>query len=262
MFQPVVPFEGLGGWRFLQKTYDRQIESFAKSPQIQRDADYFRENIGKVSSAAELVADRRLLTVALGAFGLQDDINNKFFIQKVLEEGTSNRDAFANRLTDTRYKNLSVAFGFGPGEFRFNTISTFPNRIIEDFERLGFEVAVGNQSESMRIALNAQRSFEDMSADAASETTNWFNVLSQPPLRALFETAFQLPQSFSQIDIDKQREILAERTERAFGTSNPADFNDPELQDQLLSRYTALSQLNSNSSISSAGSVALAILQA
>ena len=40
--------------------------------------------------------------MALGAFGLQDDINNRYFIRKILEEGTTNEDALANRFSDTR----------------------------------------------------------------------------------------------------------------------------------------------------------------
>ena len=158
MYLPVVPLEGLAGWRFLQRTYDRQLEAFGASAPVERDATYFREKIAGVTSAAELVADRRLLSVALGAFGLQEDIANKYFIQKVLEEGTTNPDAFANRLSDKRYRELSAAFGFGPGEFRFNTLATFPNRIVEDFERNAFEVRVGEQSETMRIALDFARS--------------------------------------------------------------------------------------------------------
>ena len=117
MFQPVIPIGGLGGWRFLQQTYDNQFKAFTQSTQLQRGSDYFRENIGKVETAEDLVGDRRLLTVALGAFGLQDDINSQFFIRKILEEGTANEDALANRFSDPRYKEMSQAFGFGPGEF-------------------------------------------------------------------------------------------------------------------------------------------------
>ena len=80
MFQPVIPVSGLAGWRFLQRTYDSQFETFSKGAVLQRDAEYFRENIGQVRTAEDLTSDRRLLNVALSAFGLQDDINNRYFI--------------------------------------------------------------------------------------------------------------------------------------------------------------------------------------
>jgi len=261
MFQPAIPFDGLTGWRFLQRTYDTQIAAFSASSQFQRDTDYFRENITSISTAEELVADRRLLTVALGAFGLQDDIDNKFFIQKMLEEGTTNDDAFANQFADTQYSEFASAFGFGPGEVRLNQISGFADRIVGDFERQSFEVAVGEQSQTMRIALTAERVFEDLSVGTQSETAKWFEIMGQTAMRTMFETVFSLPSSFGQIDIDQQQEILAERSLQIFGTSDPAEFNDPELQETLLSRYTALAQIADFQASNSSGSIALLLLR-
>lgn len=114
IFSPVVPRPGIAGWRFLERTYDAQLQTYARDPTLTRETEIFRRDIGTVKNAGELVANRTLLQVALGAFGLQADINNRFFIQKVLEDGTSNSDALANRLSDRRYRQFSDAFGFGP----------------------------------------------------------------------------------------------------------------------------------------------------
>ncbi len=79
-YTPVLPVTGYAGWTLLNRTMAKQTAAFVKSPEIKRDEDYFRANIGKINTAADLVKDRRLLTVALGAFGLDADINNKAFI--------------------------------------------------------------------------------------------------------------------------------------------------------------------------------------
>lgn len=50
-------------------------------PKIRNDEAYFRAKIGSVKTAEQLVSDRRLLKVALGAFGLEADINNRFHPQ-------------------------------------------------------------------------------------------------------------------------------------------------------------------------------------
>jgi hypothetical protein len=94
----VVPASGLVGWTFLQRTASRQIETLAAQPVAQRNEAWFRERIGQIGTAADLVADRRLLEVALTAFGLESDIDNRFFIRKVLEDGTLRNDALSNRL--------------------------------------------------------------------------------------------------------------------------------------------------------------------
>ena len=92
-FSPVVPSGGYAGWTFLKRTQDRQQAALQADPVFKRDEAYFRAKIGSVTSAEQLVSDRRLLKVALGAFGLDADINNKFFLRKVLEDGTLSTDA-------------------------------------------------------------------------------------------------------------------------------------------------------------------------
>ena len=54
-------------------------------------------------------ADVRVAADALGAFGLDGDINNRFFIRKVLEGGTLTAGALATKLTDKRYAQMSAA---------------------------------------------------------------------------------------------------------------------------------------------------------
>ncbi|MEM9286032.1 MAG: DUF1217 domain-containing protein [Pseudomonadota bacterium] len=54
---------------------------------LAREEAYFRANISRVSSGAELAADQRLWNYALTAFGLEDQINNKDFVIRVLDEG-------------------------------------------------------------------------------------------------------------------------------------------------------------------------------
>ena len=155
-YQPVFPSGGNLGWTFLSKTREAQQEAFDNSTLIARETSYFREKIGEVNSAEDLVSDRRLLSVALGAFGLDDDINNRFFVRKVLEEGTLDQDAFANRLADKRYFAMSEAFGFDLTPPK-TVISSFPDDIIDQYKVRQFEFAVGEQDEDMRLALGLER---------------------------------------------------------------------------------------------------------
>jgi hypothetical protein len=218
MFTPVIPSTGLVGWRFLQRTYDSQFNAFTQSVQLNRSTDYFIENIGKISSAKELVSDRRLLEVALGAFGLQDDIDNRFFIQKILEEGTTADDALANRFSDNRYKDLSKAFGLGPGEQSNLKEQDFVSDIVERFQANSFEIATGAQDDSMRIALFVQREMPSLAGADMSNDAKWFTVMGQPPLRAAFEKALNLPPSFGQADIDQQLVVFKQRARTVFGS--------------------------------------------
>jgi len=261
-FVPVIPSPGIAGWQFLQRTYDAQFEAFNKSPQLERDTTYFLENIGKVTSAKDLVDDRRLLSVALGAFGLQDDINNKYFVQKILQDGTKDEKSLANKLADERYKKFSEAFGFGPGELRRTGVTLFMKDIAEMNRVQSFEVSVGQQDDSMRIALFAQRELRELAREDMSNDAKWFTLMALPPLRSMFETALGLPKSFGQIDIDQQKTVFQERLRSLTGDETIDQFNEPEAIEKMTTVYLARSQISGFGGSNSPQANALTLLQA
>ncbi|WP_425040036.1 DUF1217 domain-containing protein [Primorskyibacter sp. S187A] len=260
-FQPIIPSGGLTGWRYLNQTIDRQLDAFTASPLNQRDTDYFSKQISSIQSAEELVADRRLLRVALGAFGLQDDINSKAFIQKVLEGGTDDPRSLANRLADDRYTEFARAFGFGNITGAETSKSDFAQKIVERFSASQFEVAVGDQDESMRLALNAKRELADIASRNSTEDTKWFLVLGTPPLRAVFEKALALPTSFGQIDIEKQLETIKDLSSRRLGIESINDFKNEETTERFVERFLLQAQIADFSASFSSTSVALTLLQ-
>ena len=260
MFQPVVPLAGLAGWVFLQNTFEKQTQAFESAPQIVRDTDYFADEIGKISSAEELVSDRRLLRVALGAFGLQEDLNNRFLIKTVLEEGTGDREALANRLSDSRYAELSAAFGFGDETLPRVVNEGFGREITSQFKQRAFEVAVGTQNDTMRLALNADRELVDLAVSTESEDTRWFQILGTPPLRQVFETALGMPQGFAQLDIDRQLEIFKDRAQSKLGLDSLDSLSDETARDALVRTFVLRDQLNAVT-FQSPLSIALNLLQ-
>ncbi len=258
-FVPVVPISGYAGWTFLNRTMEKQQAAFTASASIQRDEDYFRERIGQIDSAEDLVADRRLLQVALGAFGLDADIDNRFFIKKVLEDGTLSSDALSNKLADKQYLEFSKAFGFGDNSELRTKEADFADTILSAYETRQFEVAVGETDDSFRLALNAQREMPELAAKSNTETTKWLSILGSEPLRTVFENALGLPSSISAIDLDQQVTAFSQKAELVFGSSDPALFSDSEQVDKLVRLYLLRSQ--AQTSTLSGGSVALQLLQ-
>lgn len=259
-YQPVLPSGGNLGWTFLKQTREAQQQAFDNSTVIARDTAYFREKIGDVRSAEDLVSDRRLLTVALGAFGLDDDINNKFYIRKVLEDGTIDPASFANRLTDKRYFAMAEAFGFEL-EPPNTVISTFPDDILDRYKNRQFEVAVGAQDEDMRLALGIEREIADIAERGLTEDAAWFTVMGTTPVRRVFELALGLPSEIATVDIDRQLEVFKDKAVSTFGTSNPAEFTDPDIQEKLIRNFLFRSELAASTASTVQGSVALSLLQ-
>lgn len=259
-FQPVVPFSGLAGWAYLKRSGATQMQAFASSGEMNRDADYFRQKIGSVKTAEDLVSDRRLLKVALDAFGLSGDINNRFFIRKVLEDGTLSTDALANKLSDKRYLKLSKAFGFGDFSTPRTQLSDFADEILSSYRTSSFETAVGSQSNDLRLALNADRELPGIAASAASENGKWYAVMTSAPLRQVFQTAFGLPQSFVTVDLDQQLTAFKSASERYLGTTDPASFADDKIRERLIRLFLARSDASPTTAQTTGQSAALALL--
>ncbi|WP_279483902.1 DUF1217 domain-containing protein [Aureimonas sp. SK2] len=80
---------------------------------VQRDTEYYKANIGKVKTPDDLLKDQRLYAYAMKAYGLEDQIQSKGMIRKVLESDLSDAGSFANKLTDKRYREFASSFQFG-----------------------------------------------------------------------------------------------------------------------------------------------------
>ncbi|MEJ1998094.1 MAG: DUF1217 domain-containing protein [Maritimibacter sp.] len=259
-FQPIIPFGGMAGWNFLQRTRESQQETFNNSPDIKNDIEYFKEHIGEVQTAEDLVSDYRLLKVSLGAFGLGDDLGSKAYIQKVLEEGSLDPQSFANRMADKRYLAMTEAFGFDL-EPPNTQLSDFPDKIIGKFQTNQFEIAVGEQNNNMRLSMVMQRELGDIASSDNTDTGKWFAIMGNKPLVQVFQTALGLPSSTSALDLDQQVSVMRDRASRVFGDSEISQFSDADKLEELNRLFLVRSQINANAAGLSSGSIALTLLQ-
>lgn len=257
-FRPVIPMSGYSGWVFLSRTIAPQKEAYLKSADVTGQMDYFRENIAKAKTAEDLVGDRRLLSVALEAFGLEEDLYAKAFVQKVLEEGTMKDDAFANRLANKRYKSLALAFGYGDLGAR-TALPNFADQILDRFKEKSFARAVGEVDNSMRLALNLEAGIGEVVANAKTDAAQWFAMMGDAPLRKVFETALGLPPSFGSIDLDQQLDTFQDRARATFGVESFAELATEENREKLIRLYMVRNEIQ-QTSFTSGASVALSLL--
>ncbi|PZQ52382.1 MAG: flagellar protein [Rhodovulum sulfidophilum] len=260
-YQPRVPLSGIAGWRVLQRSEASQRAAFDKSADVKADLAYFEAKIGSVAGAEDLMADRRLLKVALGAFGLDEWIDRKAFIRKVLEEGTTDPRAFANRLTEPSFRKLSAAFGFGDAGGARTGTAGFAAKISEAYGTRAFEAAVGATDNDMRLALNFRREIADLAGTAGGKGGSWYSIIGSKTLSTVARYAFGLPKSFGTLDVDKQRDILMRKAEAVFGSSDLSLFQDPAKVAKFIDRFLARSQLENGSTSTAGASPALTLLR-
>ena len=260
-FRPIVPLSGFGGWEFLNRTRARQEASFNAAPQMQRDVAYFKEKFEGITTADQLVADRRLLRVTLGAFGLQDDLDNRAFIRQIIEGGTDDRRALANRLADKRYFALASALGHLAKTDPVELQPELAERLTTSYKGRAFEISVGEQDQNMRLALSLQRELPQLAESYSTEASRWFAALGNPPLRQILETSLGLPKAFGLLDIDDQVTRMQSAMRNRFGTSDLLDMADPENLKKLTQRFLIMSQIKEVQAEMSVNNTALLLLQ-
>jgi len=177
-FSPLLPTGGLTGWAFLNRTADAQKEVMSETQSVKRLTDAFRARISDINSAEALIEDRELLTVTLAAFGLEEDINSKFYIQTILEQDTFDQESLSNRVADKRYLEMAQTFAFGDLGGPKTKFTDFADKIIERYETKEFETRVGVVDEDMRLAKSDQVS-DLLDEESIEKLTNTFLLRSQ-----------------------------------------------------------------------------------
>jgi hypothetical protein len=224
------------GYRMVEASLDKQVATFRKSGIVARDIEYFRQNIGKIETADELVKDYRLYRVVLSAYGLDSQINAQGLMKKVLGENWADSKAMANRLVDSRYREIAKAFNFHfSGNAKLQN-AAFVEGIIDRFVTAEFEKSTENTNPGVRLALYFKR--------MAPGITSWYQVLGDKPLYEVVRTALQIPAAGSQTGIDGQAKLL----ERRIGLEN---LKDPAAVERFIGRFLAnYDQANSSASLS------------
>ena len=177
----VVPIGGYAGWRFLSATLDTQVQRMAESPLQARDRDYFRENIGNVVTASQLV--RRFPPAPRGAervrtAGRSAPTGPSSNACSAMAPSSPRLCRTGLRTNDTKRFPRRSAFG---GPLPPRTLSPgFADKVLARFDRQEFERSVGAQDEDLRLALTASRELPELAARGLPDTTVLVERLGQP----------------------------------------------------------------------------------
>ncbi len=99
-------------YNLIAKDMLKSLNRTASETTNAREAAYYKETIGKVTSVDEFLDDYRLYSYAMKAYGIEEMTYAKAFMRKVLESDLTDANSFANKLTDERYRGFASAFSF------------------------------------------------------------------------------------------------------------------------------------------------------
>lgn len=257
-FQPVVPLSGIGGWKFLQATYDKQLQSYTNSPQVRNDRDYLIEKFSQPISVEDFLKDSRLVRVTMTAFDLSGEEWKKGFIKKVLEEVNDPESTFLARLNNSKYTALANALK-PAGETISLDVDDLAAMAVR-FETNSFEVAVGEVDDTMRLSLNYKSEITSIVGSGASEDSIAYRLMADIPTYTVVKAALNLPSDVSKLPVERQAEMIKAGMKKVLGVSKLSEISSPEAVDKMILRYHAMKSITEGSAAYSSASAALTIL--
>jgi Protein of unknown function (DUF1217) len=194
----------------------------AAEPAVKTATAYYEANIGSVTSVQDLVGNYRLLSYALNAYGLGDQINDTGLITKVLEGGVSNPNSLANTLANPQWKAFAAAFDFVGSGSTSPSSSSSVQTTTSDYVEQQLESDQGSEDVGVQLALYFQR--------VAPTITSEEGILANSNLLEVAATIMGISPSAAS---DLQPQTLSELMPLS-------ELQDPAKLQQLTERFTAM----------------------
>jgi hypothetical protein len=213
--------------------------SAQSNPEASSLIAYFQKVAPSIATPAALLGNYKALTVVLGAFGLQDSINNTGILKQLLTQDPKSTSSLAYKLGNAKY----LAFAEALSDWSTPPFSTTSDvsQIVQSYKTNLFEQSADNQAPGLANALYFTRE--------ASSVTSVSQLQSDSNLLDVVVTGLGLPlQNFLQLSFDQQTATLDRKL-------NLSDLQNPTYVKRTAEQYL-VSQQSDASSGPAAGSIA------
>ena len=205
----------------IENNLARYQKMVGSEPAVKNATAYYAANIGKVSSVSGLVNNYRLLSYALTAYGLGDQVNSTALVTKVLEEGTTSSKALANTLANPNWAKFAEAFSYltQGTSVTSSDISTTES----DYTEQRLETQEGQQNVGVQLALYFKR--------VAPTVSSSMGILGDENLLEAFQTIFGVTLN-ADASVDTNAAIVSKLMPMS-------DLTNSKSLNQLVERFTA-----------------------
>lgn len=175
-----------------------EFQKFRERKDIQKEIEYFKENIGSLKSVDELFESQnyRLLKFVLSAYDMESEAQYPGKIRKILESDLSDPESLANRFKDPRFQQLTKDLSLSVmGLTRLQLGSTIQD-ITTRYERVSYEKNLDEQAPGVRAAIEFNRRIKDV--------TLTVQLLGDTVLREVVTVANNIPKEIAYQEVESQ----------------------------------------------------------
>ncbi|HMN71967.1 MAG TPA: DUF1217 domain-containing protein [Rhodoblastus sp.] len=214
----------LSSYLAIARNASRWTTIAAKAPDVATQTRYFQDNIGKVTSAEELVNNSRLFTYAMKAFGLGDRAYAKGLMKQVLQQGVGSSTTLAYKLNDPNILAFAKVFDFARNGAQTTQSASLAKSVVDQYTQNALETGQSSQNAGVGLALYFQRK--------APSIASVYGILADRKLLQVVQTALNIPAATAVMPIDSQAAMLTKRLDLS-------DFKDAAKLQNFIARFAA-----------------------
>lgn len=240
---------------FANRMSDPRYREFAAAfdfPKTAKETQIFQDNIRTVTTVTFFTHSEALFDYAMKAFGLESIAGKTDEIARAMHDGKLT-ESFGDPEIDAKFREFLKVYDFNAK----GSLTTFDKTLqqtttdryaaavraeqtqptVDRYVRQQFEESQGATNENVRLALYFSRK--------APGLRNAFQVLADPALLQVVQTALGIPKESSAMPIDKQAEVISKRLDFE-------KLQDPEELQKFLTRFTAMADVQAGPPMSAA----------
>jgi hypothetical protein len=205
--------------------------------------DDFAKGMGEVKSLDDLLDNTKLTDFILKSVGLDPKSYDRDTLKKIFTSDPDDAKSYLNAKANSKFKNIVADFNFDTkGNLTRAKLGAVQDqgaleRTQDAYLQQTLETQEGQTNDGTRLALYFTRKAPDI--------TSLYSILGDKALFQVVSTAFSLPAQISGMDVDKQAKLLGKFV-------NLEDLGDPKKVEKLVKRFTAMYDIQNNTTQSPA----------
>jgi hypothetical protein len=219
----------------------KSIASFAASdPRTKSDAAYFTSVAGTLTTPDALLKNYRALGIVLNAFGIGSYINDTALLKQLMTQNPSDASSTAYKINNPALTRFATAMG----QFITSPFATASNvrALLTAGATNNFETSEDSLAPGIANALYFSRTIGSL--------TSLDQLMSDPKLLQVAETATNMPSQFGTLDYNTQVSLLSAQIKMS-------NFQKPAFVQQFVTKYLALNEANNATSTDTTGALAI-----
>ncbi len=219
-----------------QQTETSAVKQTAAEPAVKVAIAQFTQAVNSATSVNQLLANPAVMNVLLTAAGMTDQIGNTALATQVLTSNLNDPNSLANTLTDTRWQSLAQTYNFAANGLKALQNPATIAAVTNGYAQITWE----NSQDSVTPGLSNALAF----IQQASTITSVDQLLSNPVVRDVVTTAYNIPEQIAFQSINAQEQAITNKL-------NISQLQDPKFVQTLAQQYLIENNLNSSDSSSS-----------